>query len=522
MIGRRDSRGAVAIVFAILSFLILVCCAFAVDLTMQTNRKQHLHDTLDAAAQSGAYALPADLNGAESSALAYAAKHDPSAVGANKPVVTFYCIVSATGLPPSYTPDTTQIPVVCNPGPGPYNTSTYPGLKCNVKMCAIPCAKTAGHTCNTIRVSSRRDVDFKFGQVAGVPKGGTGALNSVACKGSCGAVPPNPMDIAVVADRTGSMSSTDVNAMIAGIKSMLQTMQTSQHYVALGTIGRSTAAATPSSEPGAACPSTPSGNVSTGAWVSVPFSNNYLSSGTTNINTSSGLVKAINCLTNASSTGTALASPFKLASRYLLGMDSNNLGSLPARQGTPTKVLIFETDGQPNEGAPTGGSTTLTTTTNGKDIFSNVGDKHQTNGKWYYDGGNVACNNLAQVAANAKAAGILVITIAYNLSGITCDSNDSPQGSGSACTSANPCKYGTQGTTVQNVTNILAGAASPSAAGPNSAYDKACPTSGQTGTFAENTDGDYFFCAASGSDMASIFKTALSQASGGIKLIRLP
>ena len=35
-------------------------------------------------------------------------------------------------------------------------------------------------------------------------------------------------------------------------------------------------------------------------------------------------------------------------------------------------------------------------------------------------------------------------------------------------------------------------------------------------------DGDYFFCAASGTDMAPIFKTALSQASSGIKLIRLP
>ena len=45
------------------------------------------------------------------------------------------------------------------------------------------------------------------------------------------------------------------------------------------------------------------------------------------------------------------------------------------------------------------------------------------------------------------------------------------------------------------------------------------PTAEQT---AENSDGDYFFCAATGTDMAPIFKTALSQATKGIKLIKLP
>ncbi len=39
---------------------------------------------------------------------------------------------------------------------------------------------------------------------------------------------------------------------------------------------------------------------------------------------------------------------------------------------------------------------------------------------------------------------------------------------------------------------------------------------------AENSDGDYFFCGATGTDMAPIFKTALSQATKGIKLVRIP
>jgi hypothetical protein len=36
----------------------------------------------------------------------------------------------------------------------------------------------------------------------------------------------------------------------------------------------------------------------------------------------------------------------------------------------------------------------------------------------------------------------------------------------------------------------------------------------------ENSDGDFFFCAASGTEMAPIFRTALSQAQKGIKLLK--
>lgn len=38
----------------------------------------------------------------------------------------------------------------------------------------------------------------------------------------------------------------------------------------------------------------------------------------------------------------------------------------------------------------------------------------------------------------------------------------------------------------------------------------------------ENADGDFLFCASSGTDMAPIFRTALGQVSKGIKLIKMP
>ena len=47
-----------AILVAVLAMVILMFAAYAVDIGMQVNRKHQLNDTLDAAAQAGAYELP--------------------------------------------------------------------------------------------------------------------------------------------------------------------------------------------------------------------------------------------------------------------------------------------------------------------------------------------------------------------------------------------------------------------------------------------------------------------------------
>ena len=251
---------------------------------------------------------------------------------------------------------------------------------------------------------------------------------------------------------------------------------------------------------------------------------------------------------------------------------------MPARNtGTPRKVLIFETDGQPNETASTGGTASLSTST---DLFSNSAsyatststtgpvpnlvtttttsgfgsamitintkttyNTTTTTTTNTYNGGQNACNNLKSVASNAKSAGILVITIAYNLSGVTCDENNpnppaptssTVDGSINVVSNVLVGKIRTITQTVnrtitnvvwqapvgENVTGVLAGVASPTTGGVPSSNNNDCGT--VAGRTAENSDGDYFFCAASGTDMSPIFKTALSQAGSGIKLIRLP
>ena len=86
--------------------------------------------------------------------------------------------------------------------------------------------------------------------------------------------------------------------------------------------------------------------------------------------------------------------------------------AVPAGTLTPTTSVRFRPEpapsarpsssrptGQPNESIAAGGSTTLT---DAGDISAN-------------SNGALACTNMKTVAANAKAQGILIVTVAYNL-----------------------------------------------------------------------------------------------------------
>ena len=492
--GERGERGAIAVMTALLAVVLLAVAALGVDITSQVNELQKLHDTIDAAAHAGAYRL-SDSGTARLDALAsFRANNVPAATPELVPTVDFFCVVASTFSGGIWIVDTTQIPATCKP-------SIYAGTKCNSRICSIPC-NAAGDVCNTVRVSAKKDVPFSFGPAIGVDKGSTGAVTSVACKGSCGTIPPNPMDVAVVADRTGSMSTADRNAMIAGIKSMFQVMTPSQQYVALGTIGRSV----PSG-----CKSSPSGSETTGPWIPVPFSNDYLTAGAS-INTGSQLIHALNCLTS-SSTGTSLAAPMKSAARFLL--DPSNLPSPEVRTGIPRKVLIFETDGQPNESPASGGSTALTTS---DDVFSNTDATWNVGGRC---GQKVLLQRRPHRLREHEGRG-------GQRQGRGCPRRHDrlqPQAARTATsmTRRTPpaaprtaSRHGRPAPTSKyapptKVTDALAASASPSeATGLPSVAQNTCVSGADQAD--ENTDGDFFFCASSGTDMAAIFKTAFTQA----------
>jgi hypothetical protein len=623
---KRDELGVVAIIAALLALVLLMFAAYAIDIGMQVSRKHQLHDTLDAAAQAGAFELPGSSITAKAKALEFAYAHDPTETGSLIPNVDFWCVVASKLVAGVRVVDPLDIPATCNPGTTPYTPgvnykTTGRMVACSSLICAIPCVEptpnngTPPIACNTIRVYQGRAVPFGFAAAGGIPQGQTGNVISVACKGSCGTVPPNPMDVAIVADRTVSMGTADLTKLVAGIKGMLQVMTPSMQYVSLGTIGRSAPAT--ASQTGA-CSGTgtgltaPSTSGTTGRWMPVSFSNNYVD-GSQTLNTSSALFKGVDCLMreSAADQGTTLASPMKAAARYLLGTDPNNLSSLPNnRTPTPNKVLIFETDGQPNERTPVNPTLPLTagvgsnslgdstdifshplrTSTVGIPVLPNPADTsvlttpagkrvttitHNRTVAYEYNGGANACQNLIDVAANAKAAGIIVIMIGYNMAPVIspavpvapqqvgqpkkCQDYDGVKsdysnlsgpytGTGTVTTVANPsedppdaacpapnasktCQTRHQttttttyqrGATSTSVLSVMAQAASPTRGEvpvPSVAQND-CSTQALRDT--ENADGDFLFCASSGTDMAPIFRTALGQVSKGIKLIKIP
>ena len=517
---RRDEKGAIAVMTVILSVVIFGAAAIAIDISMLAMERQKLHDAVDAAAHAGAYAMPGDGATAMKAARDMALANDPDLVydfTEQNPQIRLWCLVASTGTSTSVRTD--QIPSTCNPGPAPYTTARYPDLRCNTRICKIPCAPSLSTTCNTVEVVAEKDVDFGFANVFGRSEGSTGSVSSAACKGSCGQEAPNPLNVMFMADRTPSMSDANRALMQTAIADTLKTMTPSLHYVAMGALHKS--------KPNSTCPNTSSARAdgaTGGEWAPVEFSNSYLtSSATPTLNTSDPLVKSVTCLPKATGGyGTNLAAALKGAGRYLLDMKPNNIDRLPDRPGEATDVVIFETDGMPDETIENHTYRGL-----GSDTDFSAGDNgYCRSGAAYSSGvnrgfctdyvnngnGKTGCENFAKIAAELKAKDVTVITIGFGEAATAgCDVTnrnyldaDVPH----RTSSTNP------------VRTYLAQAASPdpSTGAPSAA--EGCANSTQIA--AENKDGDYFFCAASGSELSSIFKTAIAQVSTGVRLVKLP
>jgi hypothetical protein len=461
---RRDERGVVAIMAAMLSVVLLTCAALSVDVASQVDQRQVLHNTLDTAALSGAMLLP-DATAATTQALAVAHTNDPSVT----PIVTFFCIVGSTGTPPVVNP--LGIPGSCNPGPAPYTAATYPGLKCNSAICSIPCFAAQGDSCNAIQLVAQKDVPFNFAPVIGINKGSTGSLSSVACKGGCGSPVITPIDLAIIADRTSSMSTPASAAVKTGVQGMLKMFDPANTQVAFGMNSLS-------KDTTKTCTTHPAATDTDGQWF--PISSNgsalfkdYIVAGSKPpaLNTASPLVAGINCMTQ-SNIGTWLAAPIDAATALLTTDPKHN----PAAK----KALVYMTDGAPNE--------------DDNSVRTRLNVVTAAKPAWGSSSGPTACSHATQAAADAKAAGVIVVTIAYDADSETC---------------------GGGGT---RLLDELAAMASPTATGPSTSNGCSSPAL----VAAENSDGDYFFCAAQPSDLASIFQTAAITIAGGSRLMWMP
>ena len=168
----QSERGAVAILMAALMIVLLTAAALGVDLASQVNRKHLLINQLDSASTAAAAEFNADgsLADAVAAAQAFFAANGQGELDLEK--VDFWCVV-ARKLNGDMTPFTPamaaayQIPTVtfgggeCNPdavSPATIwaqteyqnRTRTWPDpdqqfdMNCNSRLCAIPCALTAG------------------------------------------------------------------------------------------------------------------------------------------------------------------------------------------------------------------------------------------------------------------------------------------------------------------------------------------------------------------------------------------
>ena len=339
---RGSQSGQIMVLFTLMLVGILGLVALTIDVGIFLHQRQDVQNAVDAAALAGAQELPDDALTAQSLALQYAETNDtdldPSSLD-----VSFRCLVGDRDS--NGQPDPSDIPGVCNPGGNSVFT-------CKNKTCASPCVPSEGDTCNTVVVSGNKDVPFYFAPALSVMGGPnkcyfdqcpTGDIRAAACRGACGGPPTQPLDVIMILDRTSSMSSSDVTNAKNAAKSVLQIYGPQQQWVGLGLLGpsRNTSSCSGSNSPGKGVPATTS-NYNSGLWVpvgltgaSAPVNENYQNANGS-LNTSSLIVKTINCF-STSSVGTNLVTPMKKAKEYLLanGRPGVKKGIILMGDGTP-------------------------------------------------------------------------------------------------------------------------------------------------------------------------------------------
>ena len=253
--------------------------------------------------------------------------------------ITFKCVVGDRDGDGA--PDLSDVPYICGPSTGTWMTD----WKTKRGRSQHTCNPYIGDKCNTVSVRTSETVNYIFAPVIGIKQGSTGSVSAASCRGACGAQ-PNPLDVVMVIDRTGSMTTADLANAKNAARSVLDFYDSSEHHVGVVALpyGRPTDkcnANDPQLYPQAAA----------SFWSIAPLSSDYDRSDGT-LNTSSQIVTAINCLkvsptitvrvngvvkTNAGHTN--LGDPLDAAREMLLTQ---------GRSDVPD-IIIFMTDGEANQ-----------------------------------------------------------------------------------------------------------------------------------------------------------------------------
>ncbi len=378
-----QENGAIVVLFALVLVVLFAFVAMAIDLSRLFHQRQLVQNAVDFGALAGAQTLPATGAAQGAAASAEAIKVTlANAPNLTASVITtsFKCLIGDNNNAPALV---TDVPYVCGPATGTWaaNEWTKKG-----NHWTHPCNPAAGDKCNTIIVSANDTVKYFFAPVIGVSQGTTGNVTGASCRGACGAA-PNPMDVALILDRSGSMS----DASLANAKNAASTLFTiytppSQQLALL---------ALPHKDLAKPCYAASVQNYPdpSNIWVESGLSSDYQTV-TGAVNPSSALVQQLNCLKSVRATAGGInVVPSGGSGHSNLGdpiTAAKNLLLTTGRPGVP-KALIYLTDGAANQ-------------------------------PWKLN----PCLYAVQAAAAAKAAGIDVFTIAFGAGTDRCTDSSGP------------------------------------------------------------------------------------------------
>jgi putative Flp pilus-assembly TadE/G-like protein len=445
--------------------ILFAAVAFVIDISRLYHERQVLQNAVDFGSLAGAQDLPvqgtSQANAASAIARTVAIANAPQVATAGL-TITYQCVVgdrNADGIP-----DPEDIPFVCGP-----TGSWTGGWVAKSNRMIHDCDPFAGDKCNTIRLTTSNTIPYYFAPVIGVNTGNTGTVAAASCKGACGAAMA-PIDVVMVLDRTGSMTTTDVANVKNAALAVLDFYEPADQWIgmvslpygkgspgSLGSTGkcvaygdrRTASQGNPNPPPTYQVYPTLAG--SNLWWATSGLSQDYKNA--TGINPNSNLVQEINCIQRAPDY------VYSTSQGGLPSQNHTNLGdsldsarAMLAAYGRPTvpDVIIFMTDGQANQPSSM-----------------------------------QPCKYFNDKATIAKNAGQTIFTIAYGLDSppVTCASSDGPQFAGKAAT------YN------------LAMAATLS--------DDQWPG---TCNALENKDGDHYFCTPATADLEPVFRQVAAAA----------
>lgn len=436
---RRD-RGIVSVVVALSAIAILGAAAISVDIASLYRRRAVLQNAIDFGALAGSDGLPA--TGAAAAADVRSVATDvvlgnaPGLSAANV-TVDFRCI--ALDADQDGLPDIGQVPGICGPSTGTWSSNW---VSKGTRVSHV-CDPAAGDTCNAILVSASDTVRYYFAPIIGIGSGGTGTASAAGCVGGCG-LRSSPLDLVLVFDRTASMTDADLANAKSAALAMVGSFDGKQQKVGLAVL--------PYGQPGNPCVAATSQTYpkSDLTWEAAPLANDYLNSDRS-LNSNSKLVSTLNCIQKAS---------FAVTSN--LGPGHTDLGDPLAAAQT-----MLDTEGRPGV----------------KDVIVLF-----TDGEANQPRGSNPCGYAVNKAKNIKNKGTEIYTIAYDVTGARCTTDNSQ-------TYANAYATKFLADMATNSTDDLPGGC------------------GAT----ENRDRDHYFCQPANADLTPVFRSvagaAISRAS---------